>query len=160
MRSRRLMRTLIPLMRDIHFFIIALQWGYTSHIGRRIPLHATISLDAWSNPYPWTLHCDLFHEDFDSNSYWRSYGYSLGHLTPYMVAFSYLWAVTWIMAIVVTDHLATLGKRSLWVDLHVWELGTSGILCSFVSILILSFFESQDAAWPNAASASTGWGSL
>lgn len=138
MRSRRSMRILIPLMREAHFFIIALHWGYTSHIGR-IPLRAvTISLDAWSNPYPWTIYCDFFPDDFDSNGYWRSYGYSLGHLNLYMVALSYLWAMAWIMAVVVTDHLVTLGNRSLLVDLHVWELGTSGILCSFVSDLILS----------------------
>lgn len=161
MRFGRLMRTLIPLMREVHFFIIALHWSYTSHIGRRIPLHAVaISLDAWSNPYPWAIYCDTFPDDFDSNGYWRSYGYSLGHLTLYMVALSYLWAMAWIMAVVVTDHLATLGNRSLLVDLHIWELGTSGILCSFVSSLILSFFESQDAAWPDAASVYTGSGSL
>lgn len=36
------------------------------------------------------IYCDLFPEDFNSNGYWRSFGYSLGHSPDYIYGSTFL----------------------------------------------------------------------
>lgn len=145
-------------MKEAHFFITALCWDYESR-RKKDPIarysHWPCCLTKSLSPGQGIM--TSFLTTLTQMAAGEVIGVSWAIvLTVDMVAPSHLWTMAWIMAIGVSHHLAI--KDTGQHESTDWSacLRPQHLFYSFVSNLILPFFESQHAAWPNPVCVHTG----